>query len=150
MDAMTPTAPKRSFFSFLAWWRVDAAEVQRQVESYESLTITKSARGISLLLCLLSVALTVLLGRVLGLTAGTVLSEAAMWSVMGLLMYRGHRWAFMVAMLLWTFEKATAVFSGATAGRAPVGQLIFWAIYMQAFRLGYEVESQRKSARAAV
>jgi hypothetical protein len=136
---------KKSFLSFLAWWQTDPEEVKKQVAEYHTLKVWQSARGISLLLCLFTIAVTALLSKFVGLTTDTVIGEAVIWSILGFFMYRGHRWAFVGAMLLWTLEKATLLVTG---GSSPIVQVIWWAVFMNAFMLGFRVERGRKAALA--
>jgi hypothetical protein len=136
---------KKSAFSFLLWWRTDPAEVEKQVAGYSTLKIWQSARGISALLCAFSAVVTMLLGNLIHLSTGEVYFEVAIWSTVGILMYFGLRWAFILGMVLWTLEKATMLFSG---GAAPIVQIIWWAIYLNAFFLAFKVESQRAAMPA--
>jgi hypothetical protein len=136
---------KKSAFSFLLWWRTDPAEVEKQVAGYNTLKVWQSARGISALLCAFSAVVTMLLGNLIHLSTGEVYFEVAIWSTVGILMYFGLRWAFILGMVLWTLEKATMLFSG---GAAPIVQIIWWAIYLNAFFLAFRVESQRAAMPA--
>lgn len=135
----------KSFLSFLAWWKANPVEIEKQVSNYDTLKVWQSSRGISMLLCAFSVAATVLLGGFMNLSGGTIIAEAIIWSVLGFAMFRGQKWAFVVGMVLWTFEKGALVFAGAAAGRAPIVQIIWWAIYMGAFMEGFRVEKARKA-----
>ena len=146
-----PTAPapppkqKRSAFSYLAWWQINPHEVQKQMSEYATLKLWQSARGISVLLCLFSVTVTLLLSRLLGLSFSDAILEAAVWLALAAFMYRGHRWAFVAGMALWTLEKGYLLFRPASggAGAAPIVQIIWWAVYMNAFYLAFTVERQR-------
>jgi hypothetical protein len=146
-DSTSVAAPKstKGALGFIVWWKTDPGEVERQVAGYDTLSIWKSARGISMLLCVLSAMVTLVLGRFFELSSSTMVFEFVMWSILGLFMYHGQRWAFIAGMVLWTLEKASLLFLGATAGRAPIAQLIWWALYMNAFFLAYTVERRRAS-----
>lgn len=135
---------KKSALSTFLWWRPDPAEVERQVAGYSSLRVWQSARGISSLLCLFSATVTVLLGSYIHLSSGAIITEVTVWSTIAILMYRGYRWAFILGMALWTFEKASMLLS---SGAAPIVQLIWWAIYMSAFFLAFKVEARRAVMR---
>jgi hypothetical protein len=137
---------KKSPGAFLLWWRTDPVEVQRQIAGYDSLRVWQSARGTSALLCLLTVVVTMLLGGFMHLSSGEIATEAVVWTIVAILMYRGYRWAFLAGMLLWTFEKGGLLFS---SGAAPVVQIIWWTIYMSAFFLAFKVETDRARARQA-
>jgi hypothetical protein len=140
--AVPARSEKKSATSFFLWWRVEPAEVERQVAHYEILGAAHSARKGSAALCALIVVLTALVGRYLGMDGRSIAIEAAVWTGVGLAMLGGRRWAFMAGMLLWTFEKAFAILTGTSAG-APVVQVIWWTIYMHTFYTGYKVESAR-------
>lgn len=142
--ADTPKS-KKSAFSFLAWWITDPADIEKQVAGYNTLRVWQSARGISALLCILSAVVTALLGQFLKLTSGEILTEAIIWSTIAIFMYRGHRWAFVLGMIFWTFEKASLLFGGFSSAGAPIAQIIWWAIYMNAFFLAFKVERRRKA-----
>jgi hypothetical protein len=88
-----------------------------------------------------------LLGNFIHLSTGEIYAEVAIWSTVGILMYFGLRWAFILGMILWTFEKASMLLAGGSA--APIVQIIWWAIYLNAFFLAFKVESRRAAMPAA-
>jgi hypothetical protein len=144
VNSLDNKRPKKSFGAFFLWWRTNPEEVRRQVAGYDTLRVWQSARGTSALLCLLTVVVTMLLGGYMHLSSGEITTEAVIWIAVAILMYRGYRWAFLVGMLLWTFEKGELLFS---ARGAPIVQVIWWTIYMSAFFLAFKVENERASAR---
>jgi hypothetical protein len=146
----TTDAPKskKSAFSFLAWWVTDPAEIDKQVAGYTSLKPWQSARGTASLLCVFTVVVTTLLGSFLQMSTGEIATEATIWLAVALFMYRGHRWAFVMGMILWTIEKAMLLF-GSTSARAPIVQIIWWTIYLNAFFLAFKVESRRTALSRA-
>jgi hypothetical protein len=141
VSSVEPKKSKKSAGLFFLWWKTDPGEVERQARGYSALSVWQSARGNSALLCLLTVTVTFLLGRFVRLSPEEIIGEAIVWLTLGFFMYRGHRWAFILGMILWTLEKATLLVEGVSA--APIVQVIWWAIYMNAFFLGYKVESRR-------
>lgn len=143
--AATPTtSAKRGFIASLLWWKQSDTEIENQTRFYATLGIWKSARGVSLLCCSLTATLTLLLSRLFGLTTENALIEAFIWFTLGYLMYRGQRWAFVLAMILWTVEKAGAVVAF-NSPSTPIVQLFWWAAYMNAFFLGFKVEGRRRA-----
>jgi len=140
---------KKSSFSFLAWWITDPAEVEKQVAGYNTLRVWQSARGTASLLCLFSVVVTAMLGSYMHLSTEEIVTEMFIWSTVAIFMYRGHRWAFILGMALWTLEKAALLFGGVSAGRAPIVQIFWWAIYLNAFFMGFKVESRRLAVSRA-
>ncbi len=137
--------PRKSALGIFAWWKVSPAEVDRQIAGYKTLRFWQSARGSSALLCLLTFVVTVLIGMLRNVSIVDHFTDAMIWLVMALFMFLGQRWAFVVGMILWTIEKAMLLTSQMGGAAAPVVQIIWWCIYMQAFFLAYRVETQRKA-----
>ena len=148
MGTTATTAPSRTkgVMGSWLWWRPDPGELERQVTQYASLNAFQSARGVSAILCVLTVGVTALFAQWIHLSATAVEIEAVIWLSLGFFMYRGHRWAFMLAMVLWTYEKGSMLLGGISPGRAPFAQVIWWMAYMNAFYLGFKVEGLRASA----
>jgi hypothetical protein len=137
---------KKPAWYYLTWWKTDAAEIERQVANYDTLSLGHSARGVSMILCLFSALLTAVLGRwLMQLSAPVIITELVVWSGLGFAMFRGQKWAFAAGMVLWTFEKASIVVTGVGASRVPITQVIWWCMYMTAFMLGFRVEKAREA-----
>ena len=147
-DKGTDKKKGNSFLNTLMWWKVEAAEVEKEVAQYGTRKPWNSSRGVSAGFCALSVVLTVALSGYLKLSTTSVVVEVGIWTTLGYFMYRGHRWAFIAAMALWTFEKAVFVANGG-GGAAPIVHVIWWAIYMNAFFMGFTVERRRAALAAA-
>lgn len=135
---------KRGFFASLMWWKQSETEIDNQTRLYATLSIWKSARGVSLLCCCLTAVLTVALSHLFGMTAQAAMIDGGIWLALGFLMYAGQRWAFVIAMILWTLEKLGGIVAFASPG-APIAQIIWWAAYMNAFYLGFKVEGRRRA-----
>ena len=132
---------RKSFLRLLFDWRMDAAELEKQLKSYDTLGL-HSYRKISALLLLLSVAMNAVFGVWLfGLATGVIISNAVVYSTLAFFVYRGHRWALLGAMILWTFDKGAAVYE---SPRMVAGQAIWWLIYMSAFWKAFRVERERR------
>lgn len=129
---------KNSKWNWILWWRVGEDELNRQIAEYYTLKITQSARGVSLLLLLLSSIFTI---------AVIVISKVDYFNVidviiflgLGFFIYSGYKWAMISAMILWTIEKIFMFTS------SPGASIIWWCIYMHAFYLAYRVEKDRNS-----
>jgi hypothetical protein len=133
---------RKSRGNFFLWWRIDPAEVERQVDGYDILGVAHSARKGSAALCALSVVITAAFGSYMKMPTGTIAIEVLVWGGLALAMARGTRWAFAAGLVLWTLEKAFGIVNGPSSA-APVVQIIWWAIYMHSFLLAYKVESAR-------
>ena len=137
-------------FDWLLWWRLDKDEIQRQVKEYKTLKITQSAKGISLLFLLFSSILTVVLVLFLDWDIFSFV-DVFLFLILGFFIYRGHRWAMIVAMLLWTYERIYMLIDYETIrGTNPTGfsifiSLFFWAVYMHAFYMAFRVEGERRN-----
>lgn len=148
--SVNPTKKKNNnSLNWLLWWQIDKDELNQQVEEYETLKFTQSARGISLLLLLLSAAATLALVLFLNWNSLAIL-DVFIFLILGLFIYKGHRWAMVGAMILWTYEKIfiwieqyqSALAIGAIIPN-PIIPLIWWTIYMHAFYLAFQVERKR-------
>jgi hypothetical protein len=132
-------------WSWILWWQVDAAELEKQVREHDTLKLWQSARGISVCCILLSIALTALFVA-LGVFDAYAAVDVVIMAVLAVFIYRGHRWAMFVAMVLWTLEKALSAWVVIESGRGGnvLLQVLWWCIYMHAFYLALRVEQQRR------
>jgi hypothetical protein len=87
-------------------------ELKNQVDNYSSLTVFKSYRGISAMLLL----------------------------ILAHFVYKGKKWAFIAAMIVWSIEKIYATM--AMPSQAIV-QILWWYFYIQTFHRGWQVEKAR-------
>lgn len=143
MDNQSPST-KRSFnSSWLLWWQIDPEELNRQVTHYHTLSIFKSARGNSLLFLLLSAVITTLFIMFLGHDFFAFV-DVALFIILGLFIYRGHRWAMIAAMVLWTIEKVYSLADGQALSNI-FTIIIWWTAYMHAFYLAWRTEKARLS-----
>jgi hypothetical protein len=112
---------RKSRGNFFLWWRIDPAEVERQVDGYDILGVAHSARKGSAALCALSVVITAAFGSYMKMPTGTIAIEVLVWGGLALAMARGTRWAFAAGLVLWTLEKAFGIVNGPSSA-APVVQ----------------------------
>ncbi|GEM_PF-1578677 len=136
-------------WSWLLWWKISSDELEGQVENYNTLKITKSARGVGFLCCLFSVGLTLIFIPLFHLGTSSFF-DAALFLIFGFFMYKGQRWAIISMMILWTFEKAYSLYdpliksnNNATSYFMPI---LWWCLYMHAFYLALKVENIRRKA----
>lgn len=143
---------------WLLWWRIDQDELNKQVAEYESMRMTRSAKGQSFLLLNLTAWLTMAFIVFAHLSA-VDLSEALIALVLGYFIYSGHRWASIAAMVFWSIAKWGLIWATIAAMGKPVDnpvetitnnpvemimkQLVWWCIYMHAFYLAFRVEGLR-------
>ncbi len=125
---------------WIFWWKLNKEEINYQIENYNSLKITQSARGISFLLMLFSSLVTLIFIIVNYLEIGSLVDVFLMLFI-GLFIYKGKRWAMILGMILWTIEKFYMIYHGMNSSLI---QILWWAIYMSSFWLAYNVENERR------
>jgi hypothetical protein len=129
-------------------WKLTEAQLAEQTEQYETLGWTKSWRKLSVLLLGAVIVVSVAGMGLFGLTAEDVLYSGVLYGVLAFFIYRGHRWAMLGAMGLWTLEKALQVVTeGAGAGLISI--VLFWYVFVQVFWKAYQVERQRHERATA-
>ncbi len=137
------SAEKPNFLDWILWWRINPSELKRQVDGYLSLNVLESARGISLLCLIVSSVLTILIMIYKQEYVGFL--DVIILLTLGFFMFKGHRWAMITAMIFWTFEKIYSFINPPFGMHASPGLfgIIWWAVYMHAFWLAYQVEIER-------
>lgn len=64
---------------------------------------------------------------------------------LALFICKGHRWAMVAMMLLWTLEKGSQLF--AAGGRSPFAVVIWWLLFVGSFYQAFLVEQARRASR---
>ncbi len=128
----------------------EAREIKNQVENYHTLGITKSSRG--------QVALVFgglyLLSFILSLFGIIELSDL-FWSLIIyipvlIFVYKGHRWAMVTLMILWTIEKVyTAYLTVENQAGSVWGSIIWLIIGLGVIYKALKVENERRSLSPA-
>jgi len=130
-------------------WSIDEADLKNQVDNYHSLKITQSYRGLSILivsaLLVFSFALS-LFGTYSDPT--TILYALIIYAPVLFFFSKGHRWAIILLMVLWTIEKIYPLLE--SGGSGWLGSVIWWLIVMPYFWKALRVENERKKLAPAV
>ena len=130
---------KKHFWS----WGIEELDLKNQIENYHTLKITKSYRGISALIMVALLCLSLLLS-LFGKFADT---ETIIWSIILyspilFFVYKGHRWAMISLMALWTLEKFSQLYELKQGGNAaPI--VIWWIAVMAYFWKALKVENEK-------
>lgn len=138
-DSTSKQKKKSNYTHWLFWWILDKEELEKQVRGYNSLGWSAS-RKVSTFALLFSMVITVLL-IVFAQWDSSSLFDVAIMGVLAFFIYRGHRWAMVCAMILWSFEK---IYSISTSPTSILVSVIWWAIYMHAFYEAFKVEQLRR------
>ncbi|MBU1104510.1 zinc ribbon domain-containing protein [Candidatus Parcubacteria bacterium] len=133
---------KKSFW----FWKIDEDDLKKQVENYQTLKITRSYRGMSFLI------ISALLGFSLLLSFfGAYVDPTAMiWGILIYLpilffVFKGRRWAIVLLMIMWTFEKGYNLYEiGQGGGGSVIMPIIWWLIVMPYFWKALVVENKRR------
>jgi len=139
---------RRSFWGSLFDWRMNDQELKEQLDSYSTLGWTRSYRKFSAALLWFSTIITLLLVlfNLFGIQPSAV-SDVAIFLVLSWFVYKGHRWALITAMILWTIEKGDQVVQVVSADPSHsilfLSGVIWWATYMGVFWKAYRVEHAR-------
>ena len=132
---------KSSILNWILWWRVSVEEIERQVKGYDILSVTQSARGLSMLL-LLSAALIISALILATVWPASDYVDVGILGIFAVLVHSGYRWAIIATMVFWTAEKAVAILSPGMALN-PVIAVLWWAVYMRVFWLAFRTETVR-------
>jgi hypothetical protein len=146
----------RRELGWLVWWYIDPVELYKQASQYDTIPFMRSARGMAVLCLLFSCVVGLILAYLKLIALDELAFDCAVFVVLAIFIYRGHRWAILAAMGLWTYEQGLAVYNAVVGGVVvggvrvhlnPVMQIIWWCIYMHCFYLAFRVEQQRRLAR---
>jgi hypothetical protein len=123
-------------------WKVSNEELNNQVENYSSLKATQSYRGISAILIVASMMLTGLLAKFGVVSYAGFYIDLCIYLPLAFFVYKGHRWAIIAIMILWTYEKGYQLFN--SNGSSPIIAIIWWSIFMAYFYNAFKVERMRR------
>lgn len=126
-------------------WKMSPEELKEQVEGYNTLKITQSYRGVSVLV----VGALLLLGFVFAYF-GVYASMSDMFLSLVIyipvlfFVYKGHRWAIISLFILWTIEKIYTLYLAAESGGFILGSIIWWFIVAPYIYKALLVENARR------
>jgi hypothetical protein len=137
-----PHSKKKRWWS----WRIDETELKNQVENYNTLKITESYRGISVLIISACLGLSFLLSvfRVYSDPIGMIWVIVIYLPIL-FFIYKGHRWAIVLSMAMWTFDKVYQFYEIGQSGSGNVIMPILWWLFiMPYFWKALRVENERR------
>lgn len=123
-------------------WRIDETELKSQVENYTALKVTQSYKGISVLIILSLLGLSLLLSFFSTFAdTATIFWSIVIYSPILFFVYIGHRWAIILLMILYTLEKTYLFYE---LGGNNIMPIIWWIIVMPYFWKALRVENERR------
>lgn len=135
---------KKSTHSVFSW-KMTEEELRKQVDNYKTLKITQSYKGISVLILLSFLVLTVMLGLFGIVSLGDTLYGLIIYLPIAFFVYRGHRWAIILLMILWTIEKGYQLFLVGS-----IIPLLWWVIIIPYFYKALKVENERRKIQEKI
>ena len=120
-------------------------ELKNQVDNYSTLTVFRSYRGLSAILLLLSVSITAMWVAYSSYDTSAWI-DAFVLLIMAYFVYRGSKWAFIAAMIVWTVEKIYAIKINPSTFLI---QIVWWFFYILVFHRGWQVEKARSIGSVA-
>jgi len=127
-----------------AWsWKISPDDLKEQVEGYDTLKITQTYRGMTVLVVSALLALSLLLGYFEVTSLEDVLFSLILYIPLLFFVYKGHKWAIIALFILWTIEKVASLIYSIDAGGSPIGSIIWFLIVAPIIYKAYIVEKER-------
>ena len=128
----------------------EAKELKRQVDEYDSLGISQSARGQVVLVFAGLYALSILLSFFGLIALGDLMWSLIIYIPILIFVYKGHRWAMIGLMILWTIEKMyTAYLTVENRGGSVMGSIIWLIIGLSVIYRALKIENERRKVKPA-
>ena len=117
--------PRRRWgWHWLVWWQIDQDELAKEITKYHSLGAVRKVSLAFLIFSACTTSLFIYLGWG-GVDAWSFV-DVAVFLILGIFICFGHRWAMVVAMVVWTAERGFALFGNSQSGAA-VTQIVWWS-----------------------
>lgn len=119
-------------------FKISESELRNQIDNYNTLSITKSYRGIATVLILAAVGITAILYFVNFTDLTTLAFAAIIYLPLAYFIYKGKKWAMIAAMIMWTIDKGYQMFVSPN-----LLIIIWWLAFMTYFYKAYKIEVER-------
>ncbi len=126
-------------------WTMSPEELKEQIGSYDTLKITQSYRGVSVLI----VSALWLLGFLLAFfgeysSMSDMFLSLVIYLPILFFVYKGHRWAIVSLLILYTIEKIYTLYLSVEMGGFVLGSIIWWLIVTPYIYKALLVENARR------
>lgn len=123
----------------------DEEELEIQVENYNNLGITKSNKGQATLFLGVVIVLSIALGIFDVTPMSDVLYSLIIYIPLMFFIYKGHRWAMYLGIVLWTLEKGYQLFYSSNVKMSGIIVIFsFWLWLVTILYSAIQVENERK------
>jgi hypothetical protein len=109
-------------------WNIEPDELKNQIDNYDKLKISESYKGISVLLVGGLLILSLILGYFEIVSISDVVYSLFIYIPVLFFVYKGHRWAIISLLVLWTIEKVFTLYMSVENGGGVWGSIIWWLI----------------------
>lgn len=131
-------------------WRIEKSTLELQIGQYNILGWFAARRKQASMLILASLALTGIITpfHILNIDLSSFILSLVVYLPLATFMFFGKRWAFIVGMVLWTFEKGYSFYLATQTGSATIATyliiFIWWSMYMRIFWQSFKIEQVRR------
>lgn len=115
---------------------------ENQIENYNNLGIMKSSRGQAVLAIMAISVISLLLAFFNVVTMSDVLFGLIIYIPLAYFIYKGHRWAIIGVMIMWTLDKGYQLIS--LEGKNLWSTVIWWVIIFMPLYEALRVENERR------
>lgn len=126
-------------------WEPSKEELNNQIENYNSLSITKSYKGIASLITLGLVLMGVIVSLFVYETLFSldIFIGLAIYIILSFFIYKGgHRWAIIALIVVWTYEKIIGIIE-----YGGISHLLWWIVITPFFYRALRVENEIKKLK---
>jgi len=117
-------------------------EFEIQVKDYDSLSITKSKRGQAVLAISFFVCLTLIFAFFDVVPMLDALVAVIVYGILSIFIYKGHRWAMVSTMFMWTLDKGYQMIQ--LEGKVIIGVFFWWLFLMSLLYSSILIENSRR------
>ena len=122
----------------------DEEELEIQVENYNNLGITKSNKGQATLFLGVVIIFSIALGIFDVTPLSDVLYSLIIYIPLTFFIYKGHRWAMYLGIILWTLEKGYQLFYSSHGKGSVIMVFSLWLWLVTILYSAIQVENERK------
>ena len=134
-------------------WRISKEELDKQVNQYDKLKAYQSFRGISALILSFGLIAGTAVSLLVGVSSIEVLFLAFIQVVFIYFIYKGHRWAMVVAILAFTANIVMSAFERSIAGNFTTTSVflvsIVWLLIVGYLVKAIRIENHRRKSKCS-
>lgn len=122
-------------------WKINEADLLNQIKNYNTLKITQSYRGISTLIVCVVISINFLLFLFGVFDLYSIFIVFIIYTPIAYFVHKGHRWAIIALIILWTIEKGLIIYGTPEEWFWP---LFWWIVLTPYFYKALKVENEKR------